>query len=292
MLTRLHSVSVICLCASISLLLSANAQGQNSYDYLPQDEVTSIEVEGKPMPVLVRPWEGKLRLGSVIIIGPSDSNADAAGFISHLRKSLNPEGWASISLTPPKGLYRPSFATAADEINKAGDGQLSVSAYKNTPLYNSAQLLELRNFQQDALTKSFTPLQALSDSYTGLKMYLVSDDSAGILVSLLFDKKIPAPDVLVLINPYREHEDLIDEASRRKSIAQQLLMQLFPVLDLQSPNGHPVSLADAKQRLNVNQIKSTRLYRQYRLSLSLDNPSGWEEAQNYIEGFARFATGR
>jgi hypothetical protein len=291
MLTRRDLILVILFSGSINLLHSPCAHGKTNYDYLPQDEVTSIEVEGQPLPVLVRPWEGKLRLGSVIIIGPSDSNADAAGFISHLRKSLNPAGWASISLTPPKGLYRPSFATGAEEIAKVGGEQLSVSGYKPIPLYNSAQLLELRNFQQEALTKSFAPLEALSDSYAGLKMYLVSDDSAGILISLLFDKKIPAPDVLVLINPYREHEELIDEPSRRKSIAQQLLMQTFPVLDLQSPNGHPVSLANAHQRKAVNQLKSPRLYRQYRLNLRLDNPSGWEEAQNYIEGFARFATG-
>jgi hypothetical protein len=264
----------------------------DDYAYLPKDEVQSIDIEGKALPVLVRAWEGKLRLGSAIIVGPTDKNADAAGFVSHLRQALNPEGWASISLTPPKGLYRPSFATEAAEIAKAGTDQLSLSAYERTPLYTSAQLLELRNFQQDTLSKSFTKLDVLTASFAGLKIYIVADDSAGILVSLLFDKKIPAPDVLVLINPYREYEELIDEASRRKSIAEQLAMQTFPVLDLQSPNGHPISLANAKARLSLNQLKSSRLYRQYRLNLALNTPSGWEDAQNYIEGFARFSTGR
>lgn len=269
----------------------SQVKAADNYAYLPKDEVQSIDIEGKAIPVLVRPWEGKLKLGSAILIGPSDASADAAGFIQYLRHSLNPEGWASISLTPPKSLYRPNFATQPSEIAKVGTSQLTLNSHAHTPLYNSAQLLELRNFQQETLMKSCTQLEALTASYEGLKIYLVSDDSAGILVSLLFDKKIPAPDVLVLINPYREFESLIDETSRRKSIAEQLALQTFPILDLQSPNGHPISLANAQARLNLNQLKTSRLYRQYRLSLALNNPSGWEEANNHIKGFARYATG-
>jgi hypothetical protein len=283
------SISLFLLClGGIPLMLSA----ADDYTYLPKEEVQSIDVEGKSLPVLVRAWEGKLRLGSAILVGPTDASADAAGFMGHLRQALNPEGWASISLTPPKGLYRPNFVTEAAEIAKAGTGQLTLSAYEQIPLYTSAQLLELRNFQQDTLGKCFTKLDDLTADFSGLKIYIVTDDSAGILMSLLFDKKIPAPDVLVLINPYREYEALIDEVSRRKSIAEQLAMQTFPVLDLQSPNGHPISVAHAKARLDLNQIKSSRLYRQYKLNLALNTPSGWEEAQNYIEGFARFSTGR
>ena len=99
---------------------SAQLSAAENYNYLPDTEVNQLTVDGKTTDVLVRAWYGKKHLGAAIIIGASDTNADSAGLASYLRKSLNPIGWATLSLTPAKGLYRPNYITAAEEIAKEG----------------------------------------------------------------------------------------------------------------------------------------------------------------------------
>ncbi|MBB1316262.1 alpha/beta hydrolase family protein [Shewanella sp. SR43-4] len=281
------------LIVTVSLLMAMpSVKAQQPYAYLSADEIKFITIDGKQSEILVRSWQSKKHFGSAVIVAASDTDADAAGLASYLRTNINSLGWASISLTPAKGLYRPNYATKPEEITKAGTEQLQLSSDKSVPKYESSQLLELRNFQQTNLNEALNQLPATTSLFPGGKIMIVLDDSAGMIINLLYDKKIPTPDVLVIINPYREYEYLIDPQSQRKSIAEQLVTMSIPILDIQSADAHPNSIEQAPTRLNYNQVKPARYYRQYQMSLDLSNASGWEEALNQIEGFSRTAIGR
>ncbi len=281
------------LIVTVSLLMAMpSVKAQQPYAYLSADEIKFITIDGKQSEILVRSWQSKKHFGSAVIVAASDTDADAAGLASYLRTNINSLGWASISLTPAKGLYRPNYATKPEEITKAGTEQLQLSSDKSIPKYESSQLLELRNFQQTNLNEALNQLPATTSLFPGGKIMIVLDDSAGMIINLLYDKKIPTPDVLVIINPYREYEYLIDPQSQRKSIAEQLVTMSIPILDIQSADAHPNSIEQAPTRLNYNQVKPARYYRQYQMSLDLSNASGWEEALNQIEGFSRTVIGR
>ncbi|MEO3682938.1 DUF3530 family protein [Shewanella vesiculosa] len=281
------------LIVTVSLLMAmASVKAQQPYAYLSADEIKFITIDGKQSEILVRSWQSKKHFGSAVIVAASDTDADAAGLASYLRTNINSLGWASISLTPAKGLYRPNYATKPEEITKAGTEQLQLSSDKSIPKYESSQLLELRNFQQTNLNEALNQLPATTSLFPGGKIMIVLDDSAGMIINLLYEKKIPTPDVLVIINPYREYEYLIDPQSQRKSIAEQLVTMSIPILDIQSADAHPNSIEQATTRLNYNQVKPARYYRQYQMSLDLSNASGWEEALNQIEGFSRTVIGR
>ncbi|MBB1389012.1 MULTISPECIES: DUF3530 family protein [Shewanella] len=281
------------LIVTVSLLMAmASVKAQQPYAYLSADEIKFITIDGKQSEILVRSWQSKKHFGSAVIVAASDTDADAAGLASYLRTNINSLGWASISLTPAKGLYRPNYATKPEEITKAGTEQLQLSSDKSIPKYESSQLLELRNFQQTNLNEALNQLPATTSLFPGGKIMIVLDDSAGMIINLLYEKKIPTPDVLVIINPYREYEYLIDPQSQRKSIAEQLVTMSIPILDIQSADAHPNSIEQAPTRLNYNQVKPARYYRQYQMSLDLSNASGWEEALNQIEGFSRTVIGR
>ncbi|MGP1833942.1 alpha/beta hydrolase family protein [Shewanella frigidimarina] len=281
------------LIVTISILLAApSAKAQQPYGHLPADEIKFITIDGKQTEVLVRSWQSKKHFGSAMIIAASDTDADAAGLASYLRTNINARGWASISLTPAKGLYRPNYATKPEEVTKAGTEQLQLTSNKSTPKYESSQLLELRNFQQSNLNEALNQLTSTTSLFPGGKILIVIDDTAGMVTNLLYDKKIPTPDVLVIVNAYREFEYLIDPQSQRKSIAEQLVTMSIPILDIQSADAHPNSIEQAPTRLNYNQVKPAKYYRQYQMSLDLSSPSGWEEALDQIEGFSRTVIGR
>ena len=291
-IVHLGRLSQLLIITTSILVTLPNVFAQQPYSYLPADEIKFITINDKQTEVLVRSWQGKKHFGSAVIIGASDTDADAAGLASYLRTNINQRGWASISLTPAKGLYRPNYATNPDEITKAGTEQLQLSSNKTTPKYDSSQLLELRNFQQSNLNEALNQLTSTISLFPGGNILIVIDDSAGMVTNLLYDKKIPTPDVLVIVNPYREFEYLIDPQNQRKSIAEQLVTMSIPILDIQSADANPNSIEQASTRLNYNQVKPPRYYRQYQMSLDLNNPSGWEEALNQIEGFSRTVIGR
>lgn len=286
-----HFCHIVMIAVGLWVLAPA-ASAQQKYAHLNSNEIKFITVDGKQSEVLVRSWQSKKQFGSLMIVGPSDTDADANGLASYLRTQINPRGWASISLTPAKGLYRPNYATKPEDISKAGSEQITLSTNKSIPKYTSEQLLELRNFQQAALSEAINQLGSTVSLFPGASILIAIDDSAGMVTNLLYDKKIPTPDVFVVVNPYREFEYLIDPQSQRKSIAEQLVTMSLPILDIQSSDAHPISITEAPTRLNYNQVKPARYYRQYQMSLDFSNQSGWEEALDQIEGFSRTVIGR
>jgi len=273
---------LLSLCFMPSLVLA-----QIDFSPIPASEIQTITLDGKSAEVLLRSWSGKQQLGLAVIVGASDTQAQSMGLSGFLRHQLNAKGWATLSLTPPKGLYRPNFITESEQIKQAGDAQLTLTANQAVPKYNSEQLLELRNFQQANLTEALNQLTPLGQPYPGARMLIAFDDSAGMITHLLFDKKIPVPDLLILVNPYREYEQLIEKSAQRKPIAEQLMMMSVPILDLISNDANPLALEYAPIRKQYNSAKPVKYYSQYHLSLDLDNSGGWEEALTRIEGFAK-----
>ncbi|MDO6679531.1 DUF3530 family protein [Shewanella sp. 4_MG-2023] len=279
--TSLFSLSLFCHNAmAASELPTANAGKQ------------FISVQDQQQPVWVKPWQGPHQRGAAIIVGPTDSPASGSGLIRYLRDEIPAFGWASLSIKPTEGLYRPNFATDAEEIPKAGEAQLTLSRHQQAPKFSSNQLLELRNFQQELMVDSLDQLQVIEAQFPGKRLLIVTDDSAGMVINLLFEAKLAKPDLLVVINPYREYEQIIAPQHRGLSIAQQLREIDIPILDLQSADAHQISMTESASRKALNKAKSSQYYRQYQLALNLDNQSGWEQVLHHIAGFSKVITAR
>ncbi|WP_285164213.1 DUF3530 family protein [Shewanella goraebulensis] len=287
-----HSSALISNRLISTSLVSASLLSESIFTPISNSEKQQITVQDKTIEILVKPWQGKKQRGAVVVVGPSDTQASGRGFVRYLRQEIPAKGWASISLKPTEGLYRPNFATSVDQVTKAGEKQIALDPHQVTPKYSSSQLLELRNFQQNIMNECLAELDDIGAQFPGKRILIATDDSAGMVVNLLHQDKLAKPDLLVVINPYREFEQLVDEQSRDLSIAMQLKELDIPVLDLQSANANQVSISEAKDRKQQNEIKSSQLYRQYIMQLDLNNLGGWEEAMEYIEGFARKIVGR
>ncbi|KPZ73609.1 MULTISPECIES: DUF3530 family protein [Shewanella] len=275
----------------LTLSIGTNTFAESLFAPVSDEQKQQIIVQDKPIDVIVKPWQGRKQRGSAIILGPTESDATGLESSRYMRLQLPLSGWATISIKPTEGLYRPNFATDADQINKAGEKQLTLDAHQMTPKYTSSQLLELNNFQQKVIEESIAQIEGVAAQYPGKRIIIAADDSAGMVVNLLHQDKLTKPDLLVIINPYREFEQLIDEQNRGLSIAKQLAGLDIPVLDLQSANGHKAALAQSIERKNSNLVKSANLYRQYLLQLDLSHQGGWDEALDHIEGFARKIAG-
>ncbi|MEZ9139768.1 MULTISPECIES: DUF3530 family protein [unclassified Shewanella] len=291
-LTSLFSFNALSNNLFNSTLLSASLLSDSVFIPISDAEKQQITVQDQTIEVLVKPWQGKKQHGAVFLVGPTDTHASGRGIIRYLRQQIPSKGWASISIKPTEGLYRPNFATSADQVTKAGEKQLELNAYQITPKYSSSQLLELRNFQQNVINECLAQLEAIGEQFPGKRIIIAADDSAGMVINLLHQDKLQQPDLLVVINPYREFEQLIDEQSRDLSIPLQLAELDFPILDLQSENGNIESIAETPARKQSNQMKTSHRYRQYLLQLDLNNQGGWDEALEHIEGFARKMVGR
>ena len=253
--------------------------------YLPENEVKQITIDNQPYDLLVRPWEGKKKLGAAIILPATNGTADAPGLMAFVRRNINPAGWASLSLTPPTELPAANFATAATEVTSPGAAQLSSPSNKSSPKIkpedNSKHLQE----QEDFLVQSMSQLDAVGADYAGKRILITADQSAGLLISLLSQKKIADPDVLIVINPYREDEKL------NQALAEQLAKLTLPILDIQSPDGHPASLETAANRKILAVTLKSPNYRQTSLALNLDNESAWQNCLNAIKGFSARMSG-
>lgn len=221
---------------------SAPIQPKRTSNYLPANEIKQITIDNQPLELLVRSWEGRKKLGAAIILPATNGTADAPGLMAFVRRNINAAGWASLSLTPPTEPPAPNFATPATEVTTAGSAQLTSPSNKPSqkvkPEDSNKHLIE----QEDFLVKSMSQLDSVGADFPGKRVLITADQSAGLLISLLSQKKIADPDVLIVINPYSEDE------TRNQAIAEKLAKLTMPILDIQSPDGHPASLETAAQR--------------------------------------------
>ncbi|MFC3136758.1 DUF3530 family protein [Shewanella submarina] len=256
------------------------ATAQPGYGYLPDDELHAIDVDGQAQQVLVRAWEGKHQYGAVILLANPGQVPDTPGLIAHLRRSLNPDGWASLNLTSPTPLPRASFSTTAESIAKAGEGQLELASVSATPGFTQQQMREFIEERQKSVTASLAQLDTIGSEYPGKRVLVVSNQTAAMVIELLHSKQMNTPDLLVVFNPF------LPEKKSNSALVKALAELEIPVLDIQSPDGHPASRETLAQRSNLTRTKGPAKYRQLKLSLNLDLPSSWQHASKAIKGFA------
>lgn len=271
------------LLAFITLLftsLSISAAQVDKYHYLDKSEIEQIQIQGETSTVLVSPWRGMKKLGAVIILPTQGEGADAAGLVAHLRREIAPLGWTSLSLESPQAIPQPNFATSADEVAKAGTKQLSHPKDESMPDYSEEGLKTQLNIQTKYLIASLNQLDDLGNKYPGARMLVVSNAIAGLTISLLNEKKIPQPDILVVINPY------LMDPKQNATLPTTLGKLTIPTLDIQTPDANGLAQQTAAQRREKAPFHRPKLYEQRMLGLNLDTPPAWQACLELIEAFA------
>ncbi|BAJ00322.1 alpha/beta hydrolase family protein [Shewanella violacea] len=256
------------------------------YDYLPKEEIIEITLGERKTEVLVRPWSGKKKLGSAILLANLGMGADGAGFQAYLRRQLNPAGWATISLTPPNKVLTPNFATSPEEIAKAGEMKQAQKSTEMTEQYADDVWKKIREKQSQFLSQAIDQLDAIGAPYPGKRLLITSGQGAGLVITMLSNNLLAKPDILVIINPYMKMKD------ENLGLAKQLAELDIPVLDIQSADGHRASYKTARLRAELSPQNAPYRYSQQTLVLNLNNPMSWETALKLIEGFALRITNR
>ena len=250
------------------------------YHYLPTSEVKQLQVNDQEVPALLRPWLGKKKHGLAIIVPDFSNRADAPGAANFLRHQLNYAGWATLALTPASVSQPPYFATQADEIAKAGQQSNTQVAAQETPDFSEEQLVKIQQQQQDFMLNSMSQLDSLGKDFSGKRMIIAFGESANLVTELLNAKRLPPPNILVVINPYSD----IDSVN--KLLAEKITTLNVPVLDLQSKDGSSESLATQQQRLTLAPENAPTRYSQQILALDLSLQVSWENTFNLIKGFS------
>ncbi|MCG9730240.1 alpha/beta hydrolase family protein [Shewanella sp. Isolate13] len=259
-------------CGALLCLGSFMASASNpEYNYLPANEVKQLQVEDKSVPALLRPWIGKKRLGLAIIVPAIGERADAPGLASYLRRELNSVGWATLAVTPPPLLDTHTEIEASDTASTAATPDTQQALLES-------QKIQLK--QQDFMLASMAQLDTLGKHFAGKRMLVTIGDSANLIIELLETKRLPKPDLMVIVNPYSELE------SANQALPEKLAALSIPVLDIQSKDGTAQSLATQVQRLTLAPANTPTRYSQQVLALDLTLKVTWDDCLELIEGFA------
>lgn len=250
-------------------------------EHVAASELQQIQVDGEDQAVLIRPWSGPKQLGAALLLPPPGTHADAPGLNAFLRRSINPAGWASISITPPPFPEQPNFTTEAQEISKAGDGKVLGKSNQATSRRDAEEWQKLRKQQQSFIQQSLAQLDALGAPFPGKRLLIAQDQSAALVIELLAAQELAKPDLLVVINPY------LDDPDANLALPKQLAELELAILDIQSPDGHQASQATVKSRKSLASSKPDNQYRQLLLALDLRQDVAFENTLLMIEGMAR-----
>lgn len=259
-------------CGALLCLGSFMASASHpEYNYLPANEVKQLQVEDESVPALLRPWIGKKQLGLAIIVPAIGERADAPGLASYLRRELNSVGWATLAVTPPPLLDTRTEIEASDAANTATTPDTQQALLES-------QKIQLK--QQDFMLASMVQLDTLGKHFAGKRMLVTIGDSADLIIELLDTKRLPKPDLMVIVNPYSELE------SANQALPEKLAALSIPVLDIQSKDGTAQSLATQVQRLTLAPANMPSRYSQQVLALDLTLKVAWDNCLELIEGFA------
>ena len=124
-------------------------------------------------------------------------------------------------------------------------------------------------------------LDSLGKEFSGKRMLIAYGQSANLAIELLAKQGIPAPEILVVVNPYSDIESINNQ------LAVKLATLATPVLDLQSQDGSAASIATQAQRLTLAPANAPKRYSQQVLALDLSLKVTWENSLRLIEGFVR-----
>ncbi|QQX79670.1 DUF3530 family protein [Shewanella sp. KX20019] len=278
---NLNSRWLTLVCALLGSVVSFTTTASSpEFHYLPESEVSNVQVDDQDYPVLLRSWQGKKKLGLAIIVPGLGLSPDDGGFTAFLRRQLNKAGWATLAITPPQKPAMPNYATQAVDVANAGENQLSQQSTQAMPVFSEEQQTLNIQLQQSFLISTMSQLDSLGKQFQGKRMLISSDDSAGVIIELLKDNKLPMPDMLAVINPYS------DRPGQNQALATQLAELRIPVLDIQSRDGTSASLATQQSRFDLSPQNAPFRYHQYKISLDLQHKEGWSSGLKIIEGFA------
>ncbi|PKG74894.1 DUF3530 domain-containing protein [Shewanella sp. GutCb] len=264
----------------ISMVSFTTLASTSKFSYLPENEINYVQVDDQDYPVLLRPWQGKKKLGLAIIVPGLGLSPDEGGFTAYLRRKLNKAGWATLAITPPQRPGMPNYTTQAVHVANAGEKQLNQQSTQAMPVFSEEQQTLNIQRQQSFFISSMSQLDNLGKQFQGKRLLISSDDSAGIIIELLKDNKLPMPDMLAIINPYN------DNPSQNQALAAQLAELTIPVLDIQSRDGTSASLATQQSRFDLSPQNAPFRYHQYKILLDLQHKEGWSGGSKIIEGFA------
>ncbi|WP_281212663.1 DUF3530 family protein [Shewanella insulae] len=279
-LLSLFQLSLMSL-ALLPFMASAQQSATPDYDYLPPEEIAKITLGESEQAVLVRPWQGRHEYGAAVLLGDLGEDADPEGLLAFLRRELTPKGWATLSIGAPQGAAQPNHITDAGEISKPGEQQLSQKSHQSLPKYSQEDWGALREKQKTAMSQTLGQLDSLGSNYPGKRILIVTGQSAGLVIEMLAAATLPSPDLLVVINPYLEQD------AENRDLPGKLAKLELPVLDIQSPDALPASLATQKARKALSPMGEPLRYEQQGLALNLDQPSAWQEVLTLIQGFAQ-----
>ncbi|QYJ98107.1 alpha/beta hydrolase family protein [Shewanella alkalitolerans] len=281
--STLLSLSLLALMSLALFPAMASAQRSTTpdYDYLPPAEVEKITLGDAEQAVLVRPWQGRNQYGAAVLLGDLGEDADPEGLLAFLRRELTPKGWATLSIGAPQGAAQPNHITDAGEIPKPGEQQLSQKSNQSLPKYSQEDWAALREQQKTVMSQTLGQLDSLGKSYPGKRILIVTGQSAGLVIEMLTAATLPSPDLLVVINPYLEQDE------ENRDLPGKLAKLALPVLDIQSPDGLPASLATQKARKALSPLGEPLRYEQQQLALNLDQPSAWQDVLTLVQGFAQ-----
>ncbi|MGG7092113.1 DUF3530 family protein [Shewanella indica] len=254
---------------------------RRALEHVAASELQQIQVDGEEQAVLVRPWSGPKRFGAALLLPPPGTHADAPGLNAFLRRSINPAGWASISITPPPFPEQPNFTTEAQEISKAGDGKIPGKRNQATSRREAEEWQKLRKQQQSFIQQSLAQLDTLGAPFPGKRLLIAQDQCAALVIELLAAQELAKPDLLVVINPY------LDDPYANLALPKQLAELDLAVLDIQSPDGHQASQATVKSRKSLAISQPENQYRQRLLALDLRQDVAFENTLLMIDGMAR-----
>ena len=265
------------ICVALVCINSFTVSASNTdYSYLPTSEVKLLQVDNQSFPALLRPWLGHKQLGLAIIVPALGERADAPGLASYLRRELNNAGWATLALTPPESA---DTNTKIDTGIETGN-QLTKQPEQASDIQLTAEQIAKTKLQQEFMLASMAQLDALGKHFSGKRMLVTMGDSANLIIELLASKRLPMPDLMVIVNPYSELESV------NKTLPERLAALAIPILDIQSKDGTAASIATQVHRRNLAPANAPTRYSQQVLALDLTLQVTWENSLEIIEGFA------
>ena len=240
----------------------------------------TIEVQGQQVEVLSQSWQGRQRHGAVILLPSLGQSAEAPGLIAYLREELPIHGWATFSIAPPALPAPINFTTKAEDVSKAGDGTVQNRGSEPSAQRSDDEWQQLRQSQQLYLGDAIKQVTPLMQQYPGGWVLVTEDQTAALVMEMIAQRQLTMPNLLVVVNPYSA------DPAHNRQLADNYGLFAMPVLDLQSPDGAPASLATQAQRQLKLSEQVARRSRQQQLALNLSQPTAYAECLNIIRGMS------
>ncbi len=240
----------------------------------------TIEVQGQQVEVLSHPWAGRQHHGAVIMLPSLGQPAQAPGLIAYLRDELPIHGWATFSIAAPALPAPINFTTKAEDVSKAGDGTVQSRGNQASAQRSDEEWQQLRQAQQQYLGDAIKQVTPLMQQYPGGWILVTENQTAALVMEMIAQRQLTMPNLLVVVNPYSADPEY------NRQLANNYGLFAMPVLDLQSPDGAPASLATQAQRQLKLAEQVARRSRQQQLALNLSQPTAYAECLSIIRGMS------